>query len=582
MRPEPRCSECLICCTTARMPDGTSEAFSGVATLPSDRAGYTQNFKIAPEEFAEYRSALAVLDSFHAVPSFNDLFFCQVKIYLNHDGSDDKTLVEVWLPPNEKLWNGRFQATGGGGFATGIFDTALAPALSQGYAASSTDGGHGTQYTDLSWSLNPDGTVNWDLLHNFATRSLAEQITVGKSIAEQYYGKKPHHSYWNGCSQGGRQGYVVAQKYPHLVDGILAAAPAISLTHLAMGEFWPQLVMKEAGIWMSSCELDFFLQKAIESCDMLDGVSDGIITDPDVCDFDPLHMIGKTFYCDGKEGEITQAMADVVRRIEEGPHTPFKRKIWHGLPLGTSTHFLAATTTSTEGMRAPVPIPISSNYMQSLLLRDPSFNVTKLTYGDYMSLWAQSSYEYGWLLDADEPNLRNFQESGGKLLTWHGINDGVIPYHNTVRYRERVEMVMGGAQKVDSFYRLFLAPGVGHCNGGPGPVPQDPLGALVDWVEKGEAPETLEASTVNAQGDLVSRDLCAWPGKLKYMGIGDAKRASSWSCVGGTKQSRQSRPPLVTRTPKRTTREVGVTTNYSLVDEMVENGDQPSHGCLLR
>jgi hypothetical protein len=466
------------------------------------------------------------------LPSMAGLSFCQVKVYLNHEGSDDRSLVEVWLPSTRQDWNGRFQATGGAGFATGMFDAYLGPALKQGYATASTDGGHdGTHVDDLSWALKSDSTIDWNLLHNFATRSLEEQVIVGKSVTEQYYGERPHHSYWNGCSTGGRQGYALAQRYPHLLDGILAAAPSISTTQFAMGTFWPQVVMKEAGLWMSDCEFDFFRQKAMEDCDMLDGVSDGIITDPEVCDFDPLHVVGKKLYCDGKEGKVTHTMADIVRKIEQGP------SIWHGFPVGTSMQYVAATTISPEKKRLPVPFSISSKFMQLLLRKDPTLNVTQLSIGEYMALWAQAGNEYSWLLDADEPDLRSFNASGAKLLTWHGINDPVIPYHHTVQYRKRVELMMGGARNVDSFYRVFLAPGVEHCNGGIGPMPQDPLGALVDWVEKGEAPETLEASTMNTEGDIVTRDLCAWPGKLKYMGIGDAKRASSWSCVGGTERT---------------------------------------------
>jgi hypothetical protein len=487
---------------------------------------------------ARLQTNYSAVDRAGQLPFDADISFCQVKVYLTHEGSDDRSLVEVWLPPQKEAWNGRFQATGGAGFSTGIFDAYLGPALEQGYAAASTDGGHdGTRLDDLSWALKADGTVDWNLLHNFATRSIAEQIVVGKSVTERYYGQKPHHSYWNGCSQGGRQGYAIAQKYPKLLDGILADAPGIGMTHFAMGNLWPHLVMKEAGLWMSHCELDFFHQKAMEDCDMLDGVSDGIISDPDVCDFDPLHIIGMTFYCDAREGQVTQAMAEIVRRIEEGPRTAFGRKIWHGLPVGTRKNYLASTTTSPGGVRLPIPFPISSNFIQTLLLKDPSFNVTRISHEEYMALWAQASYEYSWLLDADEPDLTSFKEAGSKLLTWHGINDPVIPYYNTVQYRQRVESIMGGAQNVDSFYRLFLAPGVEHCSGGAGPVPRDPLGALVDWVENNLVPETLEASTINAEGDLVSRDLCAWPGKLKYMGISDYKRASSWTCVGGTERS---------------------------------------------
>lgn len=471
----------------------------------------------------------------HMLPPVSGLNFCQVRVHLSHYEYNDDVLVEVWLPLDPADWNGRFQATGGAGFATGLFSTFLGPAVKDGYAASSTDGGHnGDIMDDLSWAVDADGNIRWHSLQNFATRSLAEQILVGKSITKQFYGKPPRYSYWAGCSQGGRQGYVLAQKYPHLLDGILANAPAIDLTHLVMGEFWPQLLMKELGTWMSSCEFDYFRQKAMEDCDMLDGVSDGVISDPTICDFDPLHVIGKSFYCDGKEVHVTPAMADIIRKIEEGPRTPFRASLLHGLSQGTGSHYLANISTTPEGIRRSNPFTISSNFMHTLLLKDSSFNLTKLTYADYMALWVQASHEFGWLLDANDADLEMLRVSGTKLLTWHGLNDPVIPYQNTVRYRERVEALMGGARNVNKFYRLFLAPGVEHCGGGAGPVPKDPLSALIDWVENGEAPETVDAVIMNSEGDLVTRELCAWPGKPKYMGIGDAKRASSWSCVGGT------------------------------------------------
>ncbi|KAF2635595.1 tannase-domain-containing protein [Massarina eburnea CBS 473.64] len=462
--------------------------------------------------------------------------FCQVKITYNHVGSDDKVNTEIWLPFRPH-WNGRYQATGGGGFATGIFDTLLGPAVNNGYAASSTDGGHDRKdLTGLSWALKEDKTVDMDLLQTAFTRSLVEQIVLSKKVIEQFYGEKAHHSYWFGCSQGGRQGYMIAQRYPRLLDGILASAPAISFTHLVMGDFWPQLVMKEEGYWMSQCELDFFREKAIDACDLLDGVRDGVISDPEVCDFDPLHVIGKTFHCDGKDVEVTTAMAEIVRKIEQGPQTPFKKSIWHGFTTSTNLNAVAGTATSQEGVRLSAPFPIASNFIGILLLQDPSFNVTKLSYSDFMALYAQASYSYGSLLDSDNPNLDAFKAAGGKLLTWHGVTDSLIPYKNTVRYRKLVEQLMGGANEVDQFYRLFLAPGVDHCSGGVGPVPVDPLSALVDWVEKNEPPEVLDARTTNSEGEVVSRDLCAWPGKAKYMGLGDAKRGSSWSCVGGTER----------------------------------------------
>lgn len=476
----------------------------------------------------------------HGIPTMEGLNFCQVRIHLNHEGSDDDVLVEVWLPLNRDDWNGRFQATGGAGMSTGMLGRALGPAIREGYAASSTDGGHPVQDTNhASWVLKADGTIDYTLLTNFATRSLVESVVLGKSITEQYYQEKPKYSYWNGCSQGGRQGYMLAQQYPHLLDGILAVAPAISLTHLVMADFWPQLVMKEEGLWMSSCEFNYFRQKAMESCDMIDGVSDGVISEPDLCDFDPLHLVGQVFYCNDKPVEVSRAMANIARRIEQGPRTPAKTSLWHGLTYGTSYDGLAGTTTTADGLRLPRPFGVSAGFIRSFLIKDESFNVTKLNYADYVSLWLQGSSEFGWLLDSDQPDLTSLRSSGTKLLSWHGISDPVIPYQSTVSYRKRVELLMGGANEVDKFYRLFLAPGVEHCAKGNGPVPKDPLAALVEWVEDGMAPETLEAETTTYEGDRVTRELCAWPGTARYMGIGDAKRASSWSCHGSTERPEQ-------------------------------------------
>lgn len=473
------------------------------------------------------------------IPDIEGLDFCQVKVRLNHQGSDDNVLVEVWLPLSRDAWNGRFQATGGAGLSTGLLGSALGPAVSGGYAASSTDGGHPIQDTDdVPWVLKEDGTIDWTLLTNFATRSLVESVEIGKSITEQFYNEKPKYSYWNGCSQGGRQGYVLARQYPHLLDGILANAPAISMTHLVMFGVWPQLVMKEEGLWMSSCEFNYFRQKALENCDMIDGVSDGVISEPNLCDFDPLHLISQVFYCENKPVEVSRTMANIVQRITQGPRTPFKASLWYGLEHGTSFDVLAGTATTQQGLRIPRPFPVASNFIRDFVLKskDASFNASRLTYPEYVALWAQANAEFGWLVDADKPDLINLQASGAKLLTWHGINDPVIPYQSTVQYRKRVELLMGGANEVDKFYRLFLAPGVEHCAGGNGPVPTDPLAALREWVEDGTAPETLEAETTTYDGDRVTRELCAWPGNARYMGIADPMRASSWTCHGGTER----------------------------------------------
>jgi hypothetical protein len=513
----------------AALAAGTTQPKCTGATFKDPKIPGTELLSIIAEERHNVTS-IPLLPGF---PQASGLNLCEVKLYLTHPGADDKVLVRTWLPLHREDWNGRFLGTGGGAWATGFDETLLGPGVEAGYAVSETDGGHYTNPLDASWAVNPDGSVNWALLRNFATRSLADQVRVGKSVAEQFFGEKPHHSYWTGCSQGGRQGYAIAQTYPDLLDGINAYAPAIDLVHLAMGSYWPQLVMQEADSLMSQCEFSAFLTQTIEECDILDGVRDGIIEDPEACTFNPDTLVGQKIHCEGEDIEITQKMADVVRNIHHGPQSALGHDLWHGYTHGTPLDGVAKVTTNAEGVRSPVPFGMGTSFIHNLLLKDPSYNLSTLSHSQYLGLWAYADEQYGWMLSTENPDLTAFKDAGGKLLTWHGINDEVIPYQNTVQYRARVEFEMGGSKAVNEFYRVFLAPGVLHCGQGAGPKPKDSLDVLVQWVEEGEPPETLEAETENWKGERITRALCPYPKKTKYMGVGDGFRASSWSCEGG-------------------------------------------------
>ncbi|UPX20291.1 uncharacterized protein EKO05_0010528 [Ascochyta rabiei] len=463
----------------------------------------------------------------------SNLNFCEVKVYLAHQGADDKVLVQTWLPLSQDTWNERFQATGGGAWATGMLDIALGPAIAGGYAASSTDGGHSVDFLAADWMLNEEKGIDWNLVNNFATRSLAEQVYVGKSLVEQFYGRPPRYSYWNGCSQGGRQGFAVAQRYPGLLDGVLAAAPALKLLDVVLSGIWPIVVMQEAGTLVSNCEFDWLASKALEVCDILDGAKDGIIGDPEDCLFDPKSYIGQRIECSGYKVEVTDAMSDVFRRIHEGPTTTFGINIFPGLPYGTPFNVFLNITIDSYGLRTLNDPAVLDVFPRAILLKDPMFNVSKLTTSEFFALWVQANEEFGWILDADNPDLSSFRDTGAKLLCWHGINDPIIPYQNTVKYRQRVEREMGGGKAVDNYFRLFLAPGVGHCGLGVGPVPIDPLESLRDWVEKGEPPETLTSETRNQEGELVTRELCRFPEKPRYLATGGINEASSWDCKSG-------------------------------------------------
>lgn len=477
-------------------------------------------------------------------PPLQDLTFCQVQLYLTHQADNDHVLVEVWLPLERRDWNGRMQATGGGGFATGMFGAHLGAAVKDGWAAVSTDGGHNAdldRLTDASWMLsdpgeeprNKDGSrsakFNWGLIHNLASRSPVDQILVAKSIIEQYYGEKPHHSYWNGCSTGGRQGYAIAQKYPDLVDGILAAAPAVSFVNVVMGALWPQVAMNTAKTYLSNCELEYFRAHAIKACEVNMDTSIGILHDPSSCPhWSPEELVGSAFECEGSKVVVTDAMAQVLQSIHDGPAGRFPGLDW-GVPMTT----LANTSTHHDGSRSPHPFRISASWLKYAVLRDQPHDIANLDEERLNHYWVSALADFGGVLNTDDPDLSKLRDSKTKMITWHGIDDQMIPYQNSLNYRKKIEGVMGGAMKVDDYFRLFLAPGVTHCGGGVGPNPKDPLDALIRWVEDNDPPDTLDAEGLDVEGELVTRDLCLWPATAQYLGISNVNRASSWSCVGG-------------------------------------------------
>jgi hypothetical protein len=461
--------------------------------------------------------------------------FCDVTVVLTHPGLDDRVRTEVWLPLTG--WNGRFQATGGAGFAAGVFEQALAPAVKSGYAAASTDAGVGANpFSPASWALDQNGNVNHGLLVNYASRSFHEMSEVGEQVTASVYGRRAAYSYWNGCSTGGRQGLMEAQRYPEDFDGILAAAPAINLDRFGPAEMWPQVVMNAEHTYPTACEFEAFNQAAIAACDRDDGVTDRVISQPENCRFDPNRLIGQTVNCENRTVQISRADAEVVRKIWDGAKTRAGKRLWYGLLRGTPFGGLAATAAAPDGTRHGLPFPIADNWTKYFLQRQPDFDTSTIGYRQFERLFRQSQADYHAVIGTDDPDLSAFRDAGGKMITWHGLADQFIFAQGTVDYRQRVEADMGGARATDRFYRLFLAPGAEHCFGGTGPVPTDPLAAVVDWVEHGHAPDTLPAATTKSDGQTITRNLCRYPLVSHYTGHGDPNSADSYKCVRPTRR----------------------------------------------
>ncbi|MFD8079471.1 tannase/feruloyl esterase family alpha/beta hydrolase [Streptomyces sp. NPDC059718] len=455
--------------------------------------------------------------------------FCKVTVTLTHPGEGDHAKVTTWLP--EKGWNGRFQALGGSAYLAGDNGVGMGTAVKSGYAATTTDAGVGDAL-DVSWALNSDGEVNTTPLENFASRSQHEAAVVGKQVVDAVYGMRAAYSYFTGCSTGGRQGYMEAQRHPDDYDGILADAPAVNWDEFEVATLWPQVVMNNEKAYPTRCEFDAFTDAAVKACDSLDHVKDGLVNDPERCDFDPRELVGTKVACDGRELTITAADAAVVRKIWDGPRTATGEKLWSGVPIGADLNGLAATNKpDANGNITGAPFPVPAAWVQLWLKKDPAFDLSKITYSQFTQLFRQSEAEYDKVIGTDDPDLSGFRGSGGKLLTWHGQADQFIPTQGTVEYRKQVERKMGGPKRVDDFYRLFLAPGTDHCglNGTDGSA--DGLAALTAWVEHGKAPKTLPATLINASGRSVTRDLCSYPGVSRYKGHGDPDVASSFRCV---------------------------------------------------
>jgi hypothetical protein len=286
--------------------------------------------------------------------------------------------------------------------------------------------------------------------------------------------------------------------------------------------------MNAAGTAVAACKLTAATNAAVAACDEIDGVRDGVIEDPKRCTYDPKALIGTSA---GECGAFTQADADVVRKLWDGPRRQDGTFMWYGLPRGAD---LNALWTSRGVPLRPQPFGISMDWFRYFLTQNPQFDGNSVTPDAYDLLWAQSVEQYGLVFGTDNPDLSAFRDRGGKAIVWHGWADQLITAEGTVDYYTRVQRQMGGAKKASEFIRLFMAPGVGHCAGGAGPAPTGVVDALVTWVEEGKAPGTLTATRREPSGAVTrSRPLCQYPQVARYKGRGSTDDAASFTCSDG-------------------------------------------------
>lgn len=464
---------------------------------------------------------------FTGLPVYCDVMLTQV------DATNNPINIEVWLPSE---WNGRFQGVGGGGYSCGINYGDMTTALEAGYATASTDCGRPGSWLDGSFALNADRTLDLPLVTDFASAGIHDMSVDGKGVTSAYFAEDPAYSYFNGCSTGGREGLMEAQRYPDDYNGIVSGAPAINWTRFVPAELWPQLVMKQAHDPLPTCKEQAFTNAAVKACDGLDGVIDDVISDPTACHWNPDELIGLRTAC----GTITATDAAVMAKIWQGP-TVDKREarasesrepnLWYGPELGTDLTNLAGTT-AIDGTITGEPFILAVGYLGTWVQHELSWDWRTLTYPRFVQLFNQSVLQFSSTIATDNPDLSAFRSKGGKILIWHGLADSLIFPQGSIAYYRSAQRTNGGAKATDSFARLFLAPGADHCVSANGPAPTDPLAAVVDWVEHGQAPAAIPAALTDPLTHQVTltRTLCAYPLVSRYDGHGSPDSSRNFHC----------------------------------------------------
>jgi hypothetical protein len=448
----------------------------------------------------------------------SNIAYCQVNI-LYGTNVDQSINVRVGLPLNsldggtggvQGSWNGRTQGIGGGGCSGSL--TVTGP-VNAGYVGSGNDTGHSGG--DCEPGVNLDGTYNYQFINDFIRNGMKQQILLSKTVAYTYYAMAPVYNYWNGCSTGGRQGYVLAQELPQELDGILANAPAIYWTRFQTAQMWGQIVMRDAvGGPSSAAKLNQASASAVAACDAADGVTDGVIDDPRTCTFSATANVCGTATAPAANC-LTVAEANAIDKIWDGPRNEIGTKVWFGLDRGTALTGLSGTN--------PFALGVTQFHWDE---HDRSFDWRNVGPAEFADVFEDGSRNIADVTDT-VGDLKQYEKSGGKLLTLVGANDqlimprGVINYYRTLATKG----YNTDFSEVQDFYRLFRVPGAGHCA-----VP-NAFPALVNWVENGVAPEQIiTSSTVG--GVSRTRPLCPYPQTAIYNGSGSTNDAANFHCGG--------------------------------------------------
>ena len=421
-------------------------------------------------------------------------------------------------------WNERFQMVGNGGTAGVLSLGAVDGALRNGFAAASTDTGHDAAKEPLATFayVTPENPNGRRKLLDFAYLAVHETAVLSKQVIQSYYGKPAKYSYWVGCSTGGRQGMQEAQRYPEDFDGLVIGAPGLFLTGNVMRRIWVgQGQMGDAALPVE--KLPLLNRLVYEKCDAGGGLADGVIDDPRRCDFQAARDLPK---CAGVEtaGCFTGAQIGGIAKIYGGVKTSKGKVLFPGEPVGSESVWA-------ENLIGPskLVLPRAESQMKFYILTPPPGPSWSYSMFDFDKDPARMTAA-AKLVNPLHPDLGRLKKRGGKIIQYSGWADQQVNPLPGITYYETVSKRMGeGATR--EFYRLFMVPGMFHCSGGPGCSSADWLGALMRWVEKGEAPGQIEGAHLEKGKATRTRPLCPYPQVARYKGTGSLDEAANFACV---------------------------------------------------
>src|SRR3954466_10119710 len=496
----------------ALMP-GVAAAQNGYSFLDADKSAV--RYSVAPMKPAISCAAVAGL----ATP---DTTILSARTVAAADGVPEHCRITGLIAPEIRFelnlpaaWNRRFYMHGNGGFAGeapefGPRPMVRANALKQGFATVQTNTGHDAQAEPLA-----SFAANYQKRVDYAFRAVHLTAAEGKRITAAYYGRPAAYSYWDGCSTGGRQGLISAQRFPQDFDGILAGAPVLNFVDTVTQSLWNGLVLSETPVPLAKLKL--VADATYARCDAKDGLKDGIIDDPRRCDFDPARDVAQ---CPaGQDGDncLTPAQSAAVKKIQEGLKVNGKPHLF-GYPVGaevTGLSFTAGGTLTSGWGMGLTPRRGQKSFQHAFgdsfarywasPKADPSIDPAKFDFDKDMAKFADARV----LLNATDPDLSAFRGRGGKLLVYFGWADTALAPMMGVDYYEKA-VAKNGPQTTD-FFRLFMVPGMFHCRGGVGPERLDGLTALINWVAKGTAPTTIPATQMEQGKPVRTRPLCPYP-----------------------------------------------------------------------